>query len=85
MAKTPSQGELLPPLLEILHNHPKGLSAAEAVAAVADKLELTSEQEAARRGQLPNGAPIDLFARDVRWARQKAKAADLLDGRVRNL
>jgi len=85
MTTMPRQGELLLPLLQVLHEHPDGLKAADAVTAVAEKLQFTAAQQHARQGHLPNGKPCDLFGRALRWTRQKAKDQHQLDGKIRNL
>lgn len=82
--RRPSQGELFLPLLSVLEQHPEGLSAAEAAEAVADKIGMPRER-LEERAPLPNGGSTPAFARDLRWARQKAKLAGLIDGSVRNL
>lgn len=78
------QGQLRLPLLRVLDAHPDGLPAADAVTAVAADIGL--EPEAARaRAALPSGGEVELFARDVRWARQAAKLEGQVDGTIRNL
>lgn len=84
MSSRVRQNQLLLPLLEVLAEHPGGLAAADAVDAVADRLNLSLDTRRAR-APLPSGGDVDLFARDVRWARQRAKQADQIDGSVRNL
>lgn len=81
---TPRQGELFLPLLRVLEENPKGLSAGEATEAVAERIGLPRER-LDERVELPSGGSTPAFARDVRWARQKAKLAGLIDGSVRNL
>ncbi|GLR77604.1 site-specific DNA-methyltransferase (plasmid) [Azospirillum oryzae] len=82
MTNRTRQSQLLLPLLEVLDDAPKGLTAAEAVTAVADRLKLSEEQRR-ETVQLPSGT-YRAFDRDVRWCRQKALLAGHLDGSVRN-
>ncbi|WP_207461295.1 site-specific DNA-methyltransferase [Azospirillum sp. SYSU D00513] len=77
------QSELFLPLLQVLEDAPKGLSAAEATAAVAERLQLSPEQRQ-EVVELPSGT-YRALDRDVRWTRQKAKLAGLVDPSVRNL
>jgi DNA modification methylase len=78
------QNQLRLPLLSVLEAHPEGLPAPAAVSAVARALGLDPEQEHAR-APLPSGGDVEVFARDVRWARQRAKLDGQVDGTVRNL
>ncbi len=59
---TGPRAQLVLPLLEVLAARPKGLSAAEAVEAVADRLGLDGEQRA-RRAPLPYPRPAASPAR----------------------
>ncbi|WP_448205343.1 DNA methyltransferase [Azospirillum sp. sgz302134] len=77
------QGELFLPLLHVLEDAPKGLAAADAVAAVADRLNLPEERRR-ETVELASGT-YRALDRDVRWARQKAVLTGLVDGSVRNL
>jgi site-specific DNA-methyltransferase (cytosine-N4-specific) len=78
------QNQLRLPLLRVLDAYPEGLSAAEAVSAVAASIGLDPESAHAR-APLPAGGEVEVFARDVRWARQAAKLAGQVDGETRNL
>jgi site-specific DNA-methyltransferase (cytosine-N4-specific) len=84
MSKKIRQCQLLLPLLDVLDEHPAGLSAGDAVEAVAERISLPAELRE-ERASLPGWGMVDLFARDVRWARQQGKAEGVIDGKVRNL
>lgn len=77
------QTQLMLPLIETIAENPDGLSAADAIDAVAAKIGLDDDE---RRRQVKIASrSFGLFARDVRWAREKCKQAGQIDASVRNL
>src|SRR3546814_2830549 len=79
-----TQKQLIPPLLAILEEHDRGLTAREASIAVSESIGV-SAADRERQVTLPSGQGLSAFDRDVRWARQKAKLMGMVDGSVRNL
>jgi site-specific DNA-methyltransferase (cytosine-N4-specific) len=78
------QAQLRLPLLRVLDAYPRGLPAHEAVAAVAEAVGVAPDV-ARVRVPLPSGGDVEVFGRNVRWARQRAKLAGQVDGTTRNL
>jgi DNA modification methylase len=81
-ARRPVQTQLLLPLLEVLAECPGGATARQACDAVAESIGLSAEQRA--RELVIGEARYNAFDRDVRWVRQQAVGAGLIDAPARN-
>jgi DNA modification methylase len=76
MTALPTQGQLLLPLLNVLHNAGT-MSAKDACEAVAEQIRLPRDARAAS-ATLSDGQRVNLFDRRVRWTRQNAVLAQLI-------
>lgn len=82
--KLPTQTELLLPLLDVLRENGR-MRAKDACDAVAERINLPKEARDYHEEVGPCGQDANLFNRKVRWTRQNAVFAELIDPSVRGL
>jgi len=83
-SRTPTQRQLLLPLLEALDERGGAARPVDIYDAVADRVGVSTEARTAT-AEKRGGGRFSVFQRAVRFARQKAVAEGLVDGRTRNL